>query len=241
MSEFILMLTQRDQTVSNALEIYEKVKDSGVKYVGFKDVGASEALLRDLTEAIHENGQQAVLKIVSQSSDTEIESARLGMHLGVDYLFGGRHVDLVSDLLGDSDINYFPFCGETRGHPTQLTGSVDEIVADAERLCMNRRVNGLDLLAYRFSGDVEDLIERVSGAATKPVVVAGSIDCFERISVVERHCAWAFTIGSAIFDGRFQPSSVRAQTLEILRRSISKQVVHRGFEPQTVPMDNAVR
>lgn len=217
MTEFIFMLTQHDQTVPNALSVYDEVKSSGLRYVGFKDIGASEDTLLALTEAIHANDQLAVLEIVSQSEDTEIASARLGRRLGVDYLFGGRHVNRVSEIISDTAIKYFPFCGETRGHPTRLVGTIDDIVADATRLSELDRVNGLDLLAYRFAGDVEPLIKKVCSAVAKPVVIAGSIDCFERIATVEQNRAWAFTIGSAIFEGRFRSDSPGAQTREILR------------------------
>lgn len=224
MSEFIFMLTHNDQTVPNAFEVYEEIRESGVQYVGFKDVGASEAALLSLTQAIHSKGQFAVMEIVSQSRETELASARTALRLGVDYLFGGRHADHVSELLSDSAIRYFPFCGETQGHPTRLLGSIAEIVADAERLSRNPRVNGLDLLAYRSSEEVAGLISQVCEAVSKPIVVAGSIDSFERIATVERYRAWGFTIGSAIFEDRFRQDSACQQVIEILHRHDATRV-----------------
>ena len=43
MSEFIFMLTHNDRTVDNALEVLEQVKDTGLRHIGFKDVGATPA------------------------------------------------------------------------------------------------------------------------------------------------------------------------------------------------------
>jgi hypothetical protein len=39
MSEFIFMLTHHDQTVPNAFAVYQEVKDTGLRHIGFKDIG----------------------------------------------------------------------------------------------------------------------------------------------------------------------------------------------------------
>ena len=49
MSEFIFMLTHNDRTVDNALEVLEQVKDTGLRHIGFKDVGATPEKARELT------------------------------------------------------------------------------------------------------------------------------------------------------------------------------------------------
>ena len=41
MINFVFMLTHNDATVPNALEVLEELRGSGLRYVGFKDVGAS--------------------------------------------------------------------------------------------------------------------------------------------------------------------------------------------------------
>ena len=40
MSEFVFMLTHGDRTVENAAEIVPQLADTGLHYIGFKDVGA---------------------------------------------------------------------------------------------------------------------------------------------------------------------------------------------------------
>jgi tryptophan synthase alpha subunit len=146
-----------------------------------------------------------------------MRSVEAAIEIGVDYLLGGRHADEATRLLQGSGIRYFPFAGHTVGHPTKLTGSIDEIVDDARRLAALPGVHGLDLLAYRFSGDVEALAKRVVEAVTVPVIAAGSIDSAERLQAMRQAGVWAFTVGSAVFDGSFLDEPVPQQIDTILR------------------------
>ncbi len=66
MTEFIFMLTNQDRTVPDALEVYQRIR--GVKelrYVGFKDVGATLKRLRELTDAIRADGREVMLEVVT--------------------------------------------------------------------------------------------------------------------------------------------------------------------------------
>jgi uncharacterized protein related to proFAR isomerase len=119
-------------------------------------------------------------------------------------------------LLKGRDIQYFPFAGHTVGHPTKLTGSVQEIVEDARELCALDGVNGLDLLAYRAQGDVPELARQVVQAVKKPVIAAGSIDSPERVQAMRAAGMWAFTVGSALFDGLFSTNAMKAQVESVL-------------------------
>src|SRR3954454_15507788 len=62
-------------------------------------------------------------------------------------------------------------------------------------------VDGINLLAYRYDGDVEALVRAVVGATDLPVICAGSVDSVERIRALEACGAWAFTIRTAALDG----------------------------------------
>ena len=104
----------------------------------------------------------------------------------MDYLLGGRHAEEAVRILKGTDIQYFPFAGRTEGHPTRLVGTIDEIVEDAKRLAALQGVHGLDLLAYRFAGDVEQLAARVVQSVSIPVLVAGSIDSNARVQAMRR-------------------------------------------------------
>jgi hypothetical protein len=157
--------------------------------------------------------------VVSLSEQDELKSARGAVEIGVDYLLGGNRAQQVAPILAGTGIRYFPFCGRTLGHPTQLRGTIEEIVGDAVRLATMPGVAGLDLLAYRFDGDVEHLIGAVTAAVRVPVIAAGSIDRFERIDAVSRLGAWGFTVGGAIFQGRFGPGPLPMQVRSVLDAS----------------------
>lgn len=217
MPEFIFMLTKDDRTVPDALEVYRRVKDvKALRYVGFKDIGLPLPALRQLAAEIRGSGHRLLLEVVSESEADELRSIHGAIEIGVDYLLGGRQAEAAVRLLASTGIKYFPFCGRTIGHPTQLRGSVEEIVDDAKRLAAIPGVHGLDLLAYRFDGDVERLADRVVAAVPLPVIAAGSIDRFERIEAMRRSGVWGFTVGSAVFEGRFLPDGVRRQVESIL-------------------------
>src|SRR3712207_3290821 len=81
-------------------------------------------------------------------------------------------------------------------------------------------VSGLDLLAYRYDGDVGALVRSVVGAVDLPVIVAGSMDSEERIRSLADAGVWGFTVGSAIFDGRFaRGASLREQVQAVFAGS----------------------
>lgn len=200
--DFIFMLTSHDATVPHAVEVYESVRSTGLRMVGFKDVGASPATLRRLTDTMHEDGRTVFLEVVSTGVDDELRSIEVGLGLGVDVIMGGTNHRAALSLIGDGAVKYFPFPGAVVGHPSELHGSVEEIAAHAAELTDQPRVGGLDLLAYRHrTVDPLELTRAVVAASRGPVVVAGSIDSAERIRGVAEAGAWAFTIGGAIFDG----------------------------------------
>jgi hypothetical protein len=224
MSEFIFMLTRDDRTVPDALEIHRSMRGLGLDHVGFKDVGVSPDLMRDLVSAIKGDGQRAMLEVVSERREDELRSAEAAIMSGVDYLLGGTHADEVSSMAAGSDIAYFPFPGRVVGHPSRLEGTIGEIADGAAALAAMDHVQGLDLLAYRHAGDVEALVGSVVEAVDVTVVVAGSIATADQIEMLDRRGVWAFTVGSAVFDRRFDPDSdslvdqVRA-ILEIAQRA----------------------
>ena len=219
MPEFIFMLTYEDVTVDNALEVYDEISDAGLNYVGFKDVGPSFERLKLLAEAIHEGGQEVMLEVVSERREDELRSARAALDLGVDYLLGGTHADEVAEIVAGTGIRYCPFPGRIVGHPSLLRGSIEEISESARRLAAMDEVWGLDLLAYRYDGDVDTLVRSVVAAAEVPVIAAGSVDDGQKIRRLSDAGVWGFTVGSAIFDGTFAGDSVRERVERVLATS----------------------
>ena len=212
MADFIFMLTHNDQTVPNALEVYDQVRDTGLRCIGFKDVGASVETLQELTRRMQADGREVYLEVVSESIDDELRSLSAAREIGVDVVMGGTHIDEAQPILAGSGLRYYPFPGRVIGHPSLLRGTVEEIAESARQLTSHEYVHGLDLLAYRFDGDVPALIRAVRAATDKPIVAAGSIDSVERIQLVSRLGVEAFTIGGAVFEARLPGgSAVRDQ------------------------------
>ena len=203
MPHFILMLTRDDRTVPDARAAYEQVRDTGLAYVGFKDIGIPFDDMRALAASIHADDRRVMLEVVSTSREAELRSVQSAIEIGADYVLGGRHVSDALALLRGTQVRYFPFCGTPVGHPTRLEGTIDETVADACRLAVLPGVHGLDLLGYRFAGDAVELTRRVVEAVGIPVIAAGSIDRLERVRAVCDARVWGFTIGTALFEGKF--------------------------------------
>jgi hypothetical protein len=216
MAELIFMLTRDDRTVPDAFEAYERVRHLPLSYVGFKDVGASPATLAELTHAIQADGRNAVLEIVAPQRRLELAAVHRGLELGVDVVMGGVHTGEALRLLQCTPIRFLPFAGRVTGHPSALRGSVTEIVASAQALAATDGVAGIDLLAWRWrQGDGAQLARAVIAALGAPVVIAGNVDSLHRVRVVNGLGAWAFTVGSAAFAGRFAAGGLAAQLAAI--------------------------
>jgi pyridoxal biosynthesis lyase PdxS len=216
MSHFIFMLTKNDQTVANAHAVYASIAKSNLRYIGFKDIGLPFEELVSLAKKMKQDGKTVMLEVVSENREAELRSIDAAARIGVDYLLGGRRAEDAIRMLKGTGIQYFPFAGHTVGHPTQLTGTQEEVVEDAKRLASMPGVFGLDLLAYRFKGDAPELTRRVVQAVKLPVIAAGSIDCNQRVQAMRAAGAWGFTVGSAIFDGSFLGDPVHRQINTIL-------------------------
>jgi DhnA family fructose-bisphosphate aldolase class Ia len=218
MIEFIFMLTHNDATVDDGLGVLENLRDAGLRYVGFKDVGQPVATLTEIAAAAHAAGLQVMLEVVSTSVQDELRSVRAAIEIGVDWVLGGTNPDEAGAVLAGRDIRYCPFPGTVTGHPSVLSGAPEEIAAQAAALTARDGVHGVDLLAYRHAEtDPVELTRQVVQACRGPVIVAGSIVGEEQIRAVQDAGAWGFTIGGAIFEGRLPGGpSVRDQVLSVL-------------------------
>jgi hypothetical protein len=198
--EFIFMLTRDDKTLTDARDVYASIAGTGVRHVGCKDVGLPREELQALMSDIKGNGHTTHLEVVSESEEATLASARAAAEIGPDYLIGGTLIEPVQEILAGTGVRFWPYVGQIVGHPCLLRGSIDEIVADTKRAA-ELGVDGINLLAYRYDGDVEALTRAVVGASDLPVICAGSVDSVERIRALEACGAWAFTIGTAALDG----------------------------------------
>jgi hypothetical protein len=210
--EFIFMLTRDDRTLSDAREVYASIADSGVRHVGCKDVGLPRDELAALMEDIRANGHTTHLEVVSESDEATLQSARVAAEIAPDFLIGGTLIEPVQEVLEGTGIRFFPYVGRIVGHPCLLRGSIAEIADDARR-AEQLGVDGINLLAYRYDGDVDELVEAVVDATSLPVIAAGSVDSPARIRALAERGVWAFTIGTAALDGKLVEGAPLAEQL----------------------------
>ena len=202
--ELIVMLTHQDRTVQDALQLFERTQDYPITHWGFKDVGLSPEEMQRVVTAMKAAGKNTFLEVVSLSEEEGLTGARLAVDLGFDVLMGTVFFPSIGEYLKDKAIKYYPFPGHIHSHPSILDGTIEEIVAHACEL-ESYGADGLDLLTYRYAGDAAHLLKKVVKATQVPVVSAGSIATFERITEVWDSGAWGFTIGSAFFEKQFVP------------------------------------
>jgi DhnA family fructose-bisphosphate aldolase class Ia len=202
MTEFVFMLTHNDSTVADAVDVLDGLTESGLSYIGFKDVGPPPPVLAEIASRAHDAGMEVMLEIVSTDVDSEVRSLRAAKEIGVDWVLGGTQAEAGVAVLDGTGIRYCPFPGRIEGHPSVLRGTHEEIVDHARRLGATRGVYGLDLLAYRHETlDPLELTRDVVSAIHGPVIVAGSVATLGQIDGIRDAGAWGFTIGGAIFEG----------------------------------------
>jgi hypothetical protein len=202
--ELIVMLTHHDRTVQDALQLFERTQDYPITHWGFKDVGLSPEEMQRVVTAMKAAGKNTFLEVVSLSEEDGLRGARLAVDLGFDVLMGTVFFPSIGEYLKDKAIKYYPFPGRIHSHPSILDGTIEEIVAHACEL-ESYGAHGLDLLTYRYAGNAAHLLNQVVKATQVPIVSAGSIATFERITEVWDSGAWGFTIGSAFFEKQFVP------------------------------------
>ena len=204
--DFILMLTQRDRTIDDAESVVDAALELGIRHVGFKDVGASAAMMGSLVRKIRARGGTSYMEVVSTTPEAIARSLATGRALGVDRILGGTDLGAAAGALGDL-ASYFPFPGRPVDHPTRLCGS-PELVAEHTRAARALGCGGVDLLAYRATeADPIELVRAARSAlGTGLLIVAGSVNTRRQIHELSAAGADAFTIGSAIFDRSFSPT-----------------------------------
>jgi hypothetical protein len=217
--EFVFMLTHHDRTVPDPLSVYEELRGAGLRYIGFKDIGAELPVLHDVCVKAQNDGLEVMLEVVSTSRDDELRSISAAAEIGVDWVLGGTHPADGCRVLAGRLARYCPFPGRVTGHPSVLEGEIAEIAESAREITALPGVSGVDLLAYRHqAADAAELTRRVVEASSGPVIAAGSVASVAQIQALAAAGAWGFTIGGAIFEGRLPGGpSVAGQVREVLR------------------------
>jgi hypothetical protein len=211
--EFILMLTREDLTVPEARSVYAQLRDTGVRHIGCKDVGVPPDEVRALLDEIRAQGHHSHLEVVSSTQEAVLQSARVAAEVGPDHLIGGTQIAPIQAILSGTATQFFPYVGQIVGHPCLLRGTIAEICDDVRRVDA-AGVAGINLLAYRYDGDVPALVEAVVGATDLPVICAGSISSEAQIRLLRELGVWGFTIGTAILDRSLLPGAALADQIE---------------------------
>jgi len=197
----IVMLTYNDQTVTDAIEVFDSVKDLDAQHWGFKNIGLPVPQMKELVENMKAAGKTTYLEVVTYEEEDCLAAARLAIECGFDCLMGTLYYPSIGELV-KGKITYFPFCGHVWDNPSILGDDIDGIVADAIRL-KELDCDGLDLLAYRFIGDAEKLIRDFASKVDLPTCIAGSVDSDARLDFMKEITPDSFTMGSALFNKAF--------------------------------------
>jgi hypothetical protein len=204
--DFIFMLTRGDKTVEDCLEVIEEIAPLGLGHIGFKDVGVEPRTLHKLADRIRALGAISYMEVVSETPEACLRSAQVARELGIDRLLGGTDVKAINDILAGTHTAYYPFPGFPARHPTKLGGKPMDVTGHCETF-RAAGCAGADLLAFRATeADPLDLVRAArKGLGDGYLIVAGSITSRERIKAVAAAGADAFTIGTAVFDGSYNP------------------------------------
>ena len=195
------MLTHNDQTVKNAIEIFDSAKDLEVQHWGFKNIGLPVPQMKMLVKKMKDAGKTTYLEVVTYTEAECLSATKLAIECEFDSLMGTLYYPSVGELV-KGKIKYLPFCGRVWANPSILGDSVEGIIASAKQL-KELGVDGTDLLAYRFTGDPVELIKRFSKEVDLPTVIAGSINNFDRLDFMQAINPFGFTMGSALFTKNF--------------------------------------
>ncbi|MDT7566215.1 MAG: hypothetical protein QOG76_4839, partial [Pseudonocardiales bacterium] len=109
MINFVFMLTHHDSTVPDAVDHIDQLAATGLRYLGFKDVGATPERQKEINEAAHAAGFTTMLEVVSVSREAEVASVEAAIAAGVDWVLGGTNPEAVVPLLRGTAIRYCPF------------------------------------------------------------------------------------------------------------------------------------
>ena len=198
----IVMLTHNDKTVKNSFKIFEECRNSKAKLWGFKEKPLPVDEMKKLYKYMKKCGKMTFLEVVEYTEKEGLEGAKLAVECGCDILMGTVFFDSINEYYKSNNLKYMPFVGKVTQRPSILEGDINEIIAEAKEY-QKKGVYGFDLLGYRYVGDAVELNKKFVEEIEIPVCLAGSINSYMRLDEVKNVKPWAFTIGSAFFENKF--------------------------------------
>ena len=200
--ELIVMLTYNDFTVENAYEIFEQCKNSKAKIWGFKEQGLPIEKMKELFSYMKKYNKQTVLEVVAYTEEKCMEGAIIAKKCGCDMLIGTLFFDSVNEYCKENNIKYMPFVGHVSGRPSILEGNANEILNEANEY-LKKGVYGINVLGYRYTGDIINLNNLLVSKIKSPVCIAGSINSYQKLDEIKKINPNFFTIGTAFFENKF--------------------------------------
>ena len=200
--ELIVMLTHNDLTVHNAYDIFDQCRNSRAKFWGFKEEPLPLEQMKKLFRYMKSCGKTTFLEVVAYSEKECMDGAKKAVECNCDFLLGTTFSDSINEFCRLNHIKYMPFVGEITGRPSVLEGTVEDMIQEAETY-IAKGVYGIDLLGYRYTGDATRLNREFVANVNAPVCIAGSVNSYERLTELKSIAPWAFTIGGAFFENKF--------------------------------------
>lgn len=201
----IVMLTYNDKTVDNAYEIFNSCKNSNAQFWGFKEESLPIDEMKKLYTYMKECGKTTILEVVAYNEPECLAGAKMAAECNCDILMGTIYSDNINNFCKEHNIKYMPFVGKISERPSILEGNIEDMISEAKEY-LKKGVYGFDLLGYRYTGDAVKLNKEFVSQINAPVCIAGSVNSFERLDELKQINPWAFTIGSAFFDNKFNGS-----------------------------------
>ncbi|WP_295359108.1 hypothetical protein [uncultured Succiniclasticum sp.] len=203
--ELIVMLTHNDLTVHNAYDIFDQCRNSRAKFWGFKEEPLPLEQMKKLFRYMKSCGKTTFLEVVAYSEKECIDGAKKAVDCNCDFLLGTTFSDSINEFCRLNHIKYMPFVGKITGRPSVLDGTVKDMIQEAKTY-IAKGVYGIDLLGYRYTGDATRLNREFVASVHAPVCIAGSVNSYERLTELKSIAPWAFTIGGAFFENKFDGS-----------------------------------
>ena len=198
----IVMLTHNDKTILDASAIFEQCKNSKAKFWGFKEKPLPLEEMKKLFAYMKECGKTTFLEVVEYTEKECLEGAKMAVECGCDILMGTIFFDSVNEFCKNNNLKYMPFVGKIVDRPSILNGTIEGMIEEANSY-LKKGVYGFDLLGYRYTGDAVELNKKFVSSVNAPVCIAGSVNSYKRLDELKDANPWAFTIGSAFFENKF--------------------------------------
>lgn len=227
-SELMVMLTWHDKTVQDALEIFESCKDIDVKEWGFKNVGICEYDTVHLIRNMKEAGKKTNYEIITREKEAyrygEVTAQRAKFHC----LMGSKYDKSLHEVLKREGIEFMPAVGNPgcfyNGEHGVLLGEEDEIVREADELINKVGVQGITIPVFRYYKDSEKLLrELLKVIPGSLITVAGSVDTFDKIDMMNELGIARFTMGSALFNKKYVPDGTFRDNLKVVADYINNK------------------